>query len=194
MDQWRCSQPASAGFARPLPNVVRELSENGRVNVERREDSEKEKPTDFRGFVSRRIVKLVEAAGVEPASEDVTGEATPCSASSEFSSHRLEKRQNGGKTTPNLFRRFVRGTEAATPAFDVGVRGAAGALLMKPSLRVNYAARARLLLLAAIVFPRFGEVVGLGMQPLACSSPSKPFRPRAVSGARSSGSKIEGSP
>lgn len=101
---------------------------------------------------------MVEAAGVEPASGGVTGKATPCSASSEFSSPHLEKRQNGGKTTPNWFRYFVRGTEAATPAFGVGVRGAAGALLMKPSLRVNYAARARLLLLAAIVFHLFYEV------------------------------------
>src|SRR5580765_5829596 len=121
--------------------------------------------------------RLVEAAGVEPASGSGTGEATPCSASSKVSSLRLEKRQNGGETTPDWFRRYGRGTAAATPEFGVGVRGASGALLMKPSLRVNYAARARLLLLAAIVFPRFVEVVGLGMQPFACSSPSKPFRP-----------------
>ncbi len=71
---------------------------------------------------------MVEAAGVEPASGSATGKATPCSASSCFSSRRLEKRQNGGGTTPNLFRRSVRRTGAATPAFrDVG-RGAAGAL------------------------------------------------------------------
>src|SRR5262249_27267557 len=47
------------------------------------------------------LFELVEAAGVEPASGNVTGEATPCSASSEFSSLRLEKRQNGGRTTPD---------------------------------------------------------------------------------------------
>src|SRR5262249_47881813 len=70
-----------------------------------------------------------------------------------------------------------RGPGAPTPEFGVGVEGASGGLLATPSLRVNYAARARLLLLAAIVFPRFVEVVGLGMQPFACSSPSKPFRP-----------------
>jgi hypothetical protein len=71
---------------------------------------------------------MVEAAGVEPASGSATGEATPCSASSWFSPCRLEKRQNGGRATPNVFRRPVRGSGAATPAFrDVG-RGAAGAL------------------------------------------------------------------
>jgi len=49
----------------------------------------------------RGDLELVEAAGVEPASEGVTGKATPCSASSEFSPRRLEKRQNGGRATPN---------------------------------------------------------------------------------------------
>ncbi len=73
--------------------------------------------------------ELVEAAGVEPASEGVTGKATPCSASSEFSPRRLEKRQNGGGATPNGFRRSVRGSGPATPAFGVGARDAAGALL-----------------------------------------------------------------
>jgi len=71
---------------------------------------------------------MVEAAGVEPASGSATGEATPCSASSWFSPRRLEKRQNGGRATPNEFRRRVRGSAAPTPAFrDVG-RSAAGAL------------------------------------------------------------------
>ena len=71
---------------------------------------------------------MVEAAGVEPASGSGTGEATPCSASSLFSPGRLEKRQNSGQATPNLFRRSVRGSGPATPAFGVGVRNAAGAL------------------------------------------------------------------
>src|SRR5438552_4380128 len=71
---------------------------------------------------------MVEAAGVEPASGIVTGEATPCSASSWFSSPRLEKRQNSGGTSPNGFRRRVRRSESATPAFGVGARDAAGAL------------------------------------------------------------------
>ncbi len=48
-----------------------------------------------------RIAGLVEAAGVEPASGGVTGEATPCSASSWFSPRRLKKRQNSGGATPN---------------------------------------------------------------------------------------------
>ena len=71
---------------------------------------------------------MVEAAGVEPASGGVTGEATPCSASSWFSPRRLKKRQNSGGATPNWFRRSVRGSGPATPAFGVGVRNAAGAL------------------------------------------------------------------
>jgi len=71
---------------------------------------------------------MVEAAGVEPASGSVTGEATPCSASSWFSPRRLEKRQNGGAATPNSFRRSVRGSGAATPAFRDVSRSAAGAL------------------------------------------------------------------
>jgi hypothetical protein len=71
---------------------------------------------------------MVEAAGVEPASGSVTGEATPCSASSWFSLRRLKKRQNSGRATPNWFRRSVRGSGPATPAFGVGVRNAAGAL------------------------------------------------------------------
>src|SRR5262249_4890022 len=75
--------------------------------------------------------EMVEAAGVEPASGSVTGEATPCSASSWFSPRRLEKRQNGGTATPNLFRGSVRGTGAATPEFrDVG-RSASGALTVQ---------------------------------------------------------------
>ena len=45
-----------------------------------------------------------------------------------FSPHRLEKRQNGGRATPDLFRRSVRGSGAATPAFRDVCRGAAGAL------------------------------------------------------------------
>ena len=73
-------------------------------------------------------VGMVEAAGVEPASGGVTGEATPCSASSWFSPRRLKKRQNSGGATPNWFRRSVRGSGPATPAFGVGVRNAAGAL------------------------------------------------------------------
>jgi hypothetical protein len=74
---------------------------------------------------------LVEAAGVEPASGSATGEATPCSASSEVSSRRLEKRQNDGRTTPDSFRRPVRGPRAATPEFrDVG-RSASGALTVQ---------------------------------------------------------------
>ena len=44
----------------------------------------------------------MEAAGVEPASGSVTGEATPCSASSWFSPRRLEKRQNGGQGNPEF--------------------------------------------------------------------------------------------
>ena len=80
------------------------------------------------GFRTTSIRVLVEAAGVEPASEGVTGKATPCSASSWFSSRRLEKRQNSGGATPNWFRRSVRGSGPATPAFGVGVRNAAGAL------------------------------------------------------------------
>ncbi len=74
------------------------------------------------------VISMVEAAGVEPASGSVTGEATPCSASSEFSPRRLEKRQNDVRATPDGFRRCVRGSAAATPAFGVGARGAAGAL------------------------------------------------------------------
>jgi hypothetical protein len=72
---------------------------------------------------------MVEAAGVEPASEDVTGEATPCSASSYFSPLRLKKRQNSARATPDVIRRAVRGSGAATPAFSDAVEGAAGALL-----------------------------------------------------------------
>src|SRR5439155_18100849 len=101
---------------------------------------------------------MVEAAGVEPASGSVTGEATPCSASSWFSPGRLEKRQNGGQASPDGFRCRVRRSAAPTPAFGVGIRDAAGALPGIPSLRVNYAARARLLLLAAIFFHLFNEV------------------------------------
>src|SRR5439155_17068790 len=71
---------------------------------------------------------MVEAAGVEPASGSVTGEATPCSASSWFSPGRLEKRQNGGQASPDGFRCRVRRSAAPTPAFGVGVRDAAGAL------------------------------------------------------------------
>ena len=75
--------------------------------------------------------KMVEAAGVEPASGSVVGEATPCSASSWFSPRRLEKRQNGGRATPNSFRERVRGTAPATPEFrDVG-RSASGALTVQ---------------------------------------------------------------
>src|SRR5215813_12927214 len=76
----------------------------------------------------RGMTNLVEAAGVEPASEDVKGKATPCSASSEFSPRRLEKRQNNGKASPNSFRHSVRRSAAATPAFGDAPAGAAGAL------------------------------------------------------------------
>jgi len=71
---------------------------------------------------------MVEAAGVEPASGSVKRKATPCSASSYFSPGRLEKRQNDGKATPDLFRCLVRRPEAPTPAFGDDRRGAAGAL------------------------------------------------------------------
>ena len=72
--------------------------------------------------------KVVEAAGVEPASGGVTGEATPCSASSWFSPPRLKKRQNSAEATPNVFRRDVRRSGAATPAFGDTLKSAAGAL------------------------------------------------------------------
>jgi hypothetical protein len=95
----------------------------------------------------------VEAAGVEPASGSVTGEATPCSASSWFSPRRLEKRQNGVGATPNSFRPSVRGTGGATPAFrDVG-RGAAGALHAKRGYLIKQPERS--CCCSQLLFPTF---------------------------------------
>jgi hypothetical protein len=98
----------------------------GSTRTARRQLVETKQPPESSGCEDHR--GLVEAAGVEPASGSAAGEATPCSASSVVSPRRLEKRQNGGEATPDLFRGLVRGSELATPAFrDVG-RGAAGAL------------------------------------------------------------------
>ena len=110
----------------------------------------------FRGgktSIPRGKEELVEAAGVEPASGSVTGEATPCSASSSFSPRRLEKRQNGVGATPNSFRRPVRGTRTPTPAFrDVG-RGAAGALHAKRGYLIKQPERS--CCCSQLLFPTF---------------------------------------
>src|SRR5213593_2960830 len=119
---------------------------------------------------------MVEAAGVEPASGSATGEATPCSASSWFSPRRLEKRQNGGAATPNSFRRSVRGSGAATPAFRDVSRSAAGALSDERGYLIRQPERS-CCCSQLLFFTLFTRRVNLGMQPLAQSSPSKPFRP-----------------
>ena len=98
------------------------------VRTARSLPSEREGRPRGAGASGRASDVLVEAAGVEPASGGVTGEATPCSASSWFSPPRLEKRQNSAGATPNTFRRDVRRSGAATPEFGDTQKSASGAL------------------------------------------------------------------
>ena len=101
--------------------------------------------------------EMVEAAGVEPASGSVTGEATPCSASSYFSLPRLKKRQNSVGATPNVFRRDVRGSGAATPEFSDTLKSASGALYPR-AWRLWLSSQSEIAVIGSYRFSPFNEV------------------------------------